>query len=248
MRINKLNFRQNRFSYVLISQRCFKVLKVISPLSHAEGQRVVITQCMNVIDNHRQSPPFRNHRNRFHRSSCPILRWSVDRRVLSGFLWDKMWEYNRFLLCRIAWKLRGVLFALPRRLLQRWIWRPVSRILRTPNAQILFKHIITRYDTQLHAGLKPRISYEQNLLSASTSSMSSSRIFLLNGCPMSRKMSATMSVGMLPDRSRSNASKAFLRTEQINKNLKKIIFKSTILMAVLLSTIIILHDKQNSYA
>uniref|UniRef100_A0A2S2N716 Uncharacterized protein n=1 Tax=Schizaphis graminum TaxID=13262 RepID=A0A2S2N716_SCHGA len=50
-------------------------------------------------------------------------------------------------------------------------------------------------------------------LSASTSSISSSRIFLLNGCPISRKISATMSVGILPDRSRSNASKAFLRTE-----------------------------------
>lgn len=80
----------------------------------------------------------------------------------------------------------------------------------------------------MHAGRiqKPQINRVKHLLSASTSSMSSSRIFLLNGCPMSRKMSATMSVGMLPERSRSNASKAFLRTEQINKNFLKIFSKA----------------------
>lgn len=53
----------------------------------------------------------------------------------------------------------------------------------------------------------------QYLLSASTSSINSSNILLLKGWPISRRISATISVGILPEWSLSNPSKAFFKTE-----------------------------------
>lgn len=50
------------------------------------------------------------------------------------------------------------------------------------------------------------------LLSASTSSINSSRILLLKGCPMRRRISATISVGIDPDFWLSKASNAFFNT------------------------------------
>lgn len=53
---------------------------------------------------------------------------------------------------------------------------------------------------------------KQYLLSASTSSISSSRIFLLKGCPIILRMSATKSQGILPERLWSKPSNALRRT------------------------------------
>lgn len=50
-------------------------------------------------------------------------------------------------------------------------------------------------------------------LSASTSSINSARIFLSYGWPIRRKISPTISHGILPDFWLSNASKAFFNTE-----------------------------------